>query len=147
MSEFYAGNIFNRQILLLTMRCPLCQTELPDDARDCTRCDWVRQTDVPELKFEDWCAAGLSIVPGLGHLYKGHLLPGALIFLVLGPIFLALVLVLAPATLGVSLLLPAVFVCLVAADAFHLPNAREYPGVRAQMNLTMQSWLRPLMRK
>ena len=114
---------------------------------ECTRCDWVREPDVPDLQTQDWWAAGLSVVPGLGHLYKGHVLPGALIILVLGPIFLALVLVLAPATLGVSLLLPAIFIGLVAADAFHLNNARQSPGVREQARLTFNEWLTTLRGK
>ncbi len=69
------------------MRCPLCQTELPDDATECTGCDWSIPVESPSHST-DWIAAALSVVPGLGHLYKGHLIPGVLLLLLLGPMYL-----------------------------------------------------------
>ncbi|HEV7869358.1 MAG TPA: hypothetical protein VGO90_16845 [Chthoniobacteraceae bacterium] len=122
------------------MRCPLCETELPDRASQCTRCDWIRETDSSKSPTEDWLAAALSIVPGLGHLYKGHLVPGILLLCLVGPAFLGMVFILAPATLGLSFLLPAAFVAVVAVRAFHLSNARKHPGIAEQARQTLAAW-------
>lgn len=122
------------------MRCPLCDTELPPGATSCTRCDWVRDPDLPPLDRGDWIAAAMSVVPGLGHVYKGHLLPGVLVLCVIGPIYLALVLILVPGTLGVSLILPAIFVAFVAVHAFNIRNARRDPGPLEQARRTLAEW-------
>lgn len=60
--------------------CPLCGTFLPKDATNCTYCDWVRpvKTETAEGKASDAMAVLLSIIPGLGHIYKGHKLAGFL---------------------------------------------------------------------
>src|SRR5947207_2123167 len=110
------------------MRCPLCHTELPDNAAGCIRCDWVREADLSPLRKQDWFAAALSFVPGLGHLYKGHLVTGLFLLCIGGPAFLFVVMLLIPKTFGLSLLLPAVFVALTAMHAFHLPDVRQHPG-------------------
>ncbi|MEA3211665.1 MAG: hypothetical protein QOE70_4722 [Chthoniobacter sp.] len=89
----------------------------------------------------DWRAAMLSFVPGLGHLYKGHLIPGVLLLCFLGPAYLLVVFWLIPRTYGFSLVLPAFFVFVVAQRAFHLPNVRVYPGIREQALLTLRRWL------
>lgn len=63
-----------------TMACPLCGHVLPKDAEACDRCDWVRapDTDTAEGKASDAVAVMLSVVPGLGHVYKGYKLLGLL---------------------------------------------------------------------
>ena len=63
-----------------TMTCPLCGHVLPKDAEACDRCDWVRapDTDTAEGKASDAVAVMLSVIPGLGHVYKGHRLLGLL---------------------------------------------------------------------
>lgn len=63
-----------------TMSCPLCGHVLPKDAESCDRCDWVRapDTDTAEGKASDLVAVMLSVVPGLGHVYKGYRLLGLL---------------------------------------------------------------------
>lgn len=108
------------------MRCPLCNTELPDGSVFCTRCDWVKpDPPSPERNARDWAALWLSmVVPGLGHLYKGHVLLGALIFFVIGPCVLALGLAVMPATLGLSLVLPAAFMALVMMHAYQADDRR-----------------------
>jgi hypothetical protein len=65
-----------------TMACPLCGHILPKDAEACDRCDWVRapETDTAEGKASDWVAVGLSVIPGLGHVYKGYKILGLLFF-------------------------------------------------------------------
>jgi hypothetical protein len=64
-----------------TMACPLCGHVLPKNADACDRCDWVRtETDTAEGKASDAVAVMLSVIPGLGHVYKGHKLLGLLFF-------------------------------------------------------------------
>ena len=66
-----------------TMQCPYCGATLPKDAQACTQCDWTRdQTETAEGKASDAVAVMLSVIPGLGHIYKGHRLVGALIMFV-----------------------------------------------------------------
>jgi hypothetical protein len=62
------------------MNCPLCGQVLPKEAQSCDRCDWVRapDTETAEGKASDLVAVMLSVVPGLGHVYKGHKLLGLL---------------------------------------------------------------------
>jgi hypothetical protein len=126
----------------MNMRCPYCQTELPRDARECTHCDWVRPSEARDTLARDWCAALLSFVPGLGHLYKGHLVSGIILLCLAGPFFLLVVMLLVPVTLGLSLLLPAVFIAFTAVHAFRLPDVREHPGVLAHATRTLEQWMR-----
>lgn len=66
-----------------TMACPYCGHLLPKDAQRCDHCDWTRDaTETAEGKASDGVAVVLSVIPGLGHIYKGHKLLGALIMLV-----------------------------------------------------------------
>jgi len=61
------------------MACPFCGHLLPKDAERCDRCDWTRgATETAEGKASDAVAVILSIIPGLGHIYKGHKLAGFL---------------------------------------------------------------------
>ena len=61
------------------MPCPYCGHLLPKDAQSCDRCDWKRgATETAEGKASDAVAVILSIIPGLGHIYKGHKLAGFL---------------------------------------------------------------------
>jgi hypothetical protein len=107
------------------MQCPLCETNLPDNAQECTRCDWVRPVVRDEAKhFRDLAAIWLSLAPGLGHLYKGHVILGGLIFFIIGPGVLAMSLVVAPATLGVSLLILPLFLGAVMLHAYHIEDVR-----------------------
>jgi TM2 domain-containing membrane protein YozV len=59
------------------MPCPYCGHLLPKDAERCDRCDWTRDaTQTAEGKASDAVAVLFSIIPGLGHIYKGHILAG-----------------------------------------------------------------------
>ncbi len=61
------------------MPCPYCGAMLPKNAEACTHCDWTREATTPaEPKASDAMAILLSIIPGLGHIYKGHKLAGFL---------------------------------------------------------------------
>jgi hypothetical protein len=73
---------------LTTARCPLCDTPLdPVHPNECPKCDWVAGQKHPDdgVSFRDKAAVFLSVVPGLGHIYKGQRLLGAL--LMLGSVF------------------------------------------------------------
>ena len=73
-----------------TMPCPYCGTILPKGATACTNCDWTREATTPaEPKASDAMAVLLSIIPGLGHIYKGHRLVGALLMFLITPIAVA----------------------------------------------------------
>ena len=63
-----------------TMACPLCGHVLPKDAEACDQCDWVRapDTETAEGKASDAVAVMLSVIPGLGHVYKGYKMLGLL---------------------------------------------------------------------
>ena len=59
--------------------CPLCGAPLNATGDECTKCDWVpgyrRQHDRREQVLRnprDVASALLSIVPGAGHIFKGH---------------------------------------------------------------------------
>ncbi len=105
------------------MHCPLCQTALPDGAQECTRCDWVRDTPARH-DVRDVAALALSVVPGLGHLYKGHVLLGGIIFFVLGPGVLIFTLATVTATVGASLLLPLAVMGAVMVHAYFAEDRR-----------------------
>lgn len=63
-----------------TMQCPHCGHTLPKDAERCDRCDWVRASkpETAEGQASDAVAVLLSVVPGLGHVYKGYKMLGLL---------------------------------------------------------------------
>lgn len=73
-----------------TMACPLCGNILPKDAERCDRCDWVRtnETISAEGKASDGIAVLLSVIPGLGHVYKGQKVMGLLLIFVVTPLVL-----------------------------------------------------------
>ena len=62
------------------MACPLCGHVLAKDAGSCDRCDWLwaPDADTAEGKASDLVAVMLSVIPGLGHVYKGYRLLGLL---------------------------------------------------------------------
>ena len=63
------------------MECPLCGHVLPKDADSCDQCDWVRtDAETAEGKASDAVAVMLSVIPGLGPVYKGHKMLGLLFF-------------------------------------------------------------------
>jgi hypothetical protein len=62
--------------------CPLCNAPLIAEHRaECTNCDWVAKpapdATTPLGTFRDRAAVVLSVIPGLGHIYKGYNLIGA----------------------------------------------------------------------
>ena len=88
------------------MPCPYCGHLLPKDAQSCTQCDWTRaDTQTAEGKASDAMAVLLSVIPGLGHIYKGHKLIGALIMFIGTPMAVGIALLAATGTAGFALLL------------------------------------------
>ena len=93
-----------------TMQCPLCKNVLPKDAESCDRCDWTRQgkPEGAEGKASDAFAVLLSVLPGLGHIYKGHRLIG-LLLIIGAPFAVGLSALAATATAGFGLGLMALY--------------------------------------
>lgn len=70
-------------------------------------------------------AAIQSVIPGLGHIYKGHYWLGAIILL-LSPLILWTGLILGWATFGFGLFLPFAFIAFIAYQAYHLEDRRKH---------------------
>jgi TM2 domain-containing membrane protein YozV len=88
-----------------TMECPFCGTILPANAQACTNCDWTLEASKPaEPKASDAMAILLSIIPGLGHIYKGHRVMGALILFLITPTAIAFAILAAIASAGWGIL-------------------------------------------
>jgi hypothetical protein len=84
-----------------TMPCPYCGVLLPENAKACTNCDWTREATNPaEPRASDAMAILLSIVPGLGHIYKGHRAVGALLMFLITPLAIVFGLLAAFASAG-----------------------------------------------
>ena len=89
-----------------TRACPLCGTALsPEKPDECSHCDWTRGTPAHHGTGRDLTAVCLSVLPGFGHIYKGHRLLGALLLLGSGfAVFAALLAGFASAGWGLLLL-------------------------------------------
>ncbi len=90
-----------------TVTCPLCGHVLPKDAEGCDRCDWVRtpDTETAEGQASDLVAVMLSVIPGLGHVYKGYKLLGLLFVIgAFGAILLGALAATATAGFGLALI-------------------------------------------
>jgi hypothetical protein len=105
--------------------CPLCGTPLdPVHPAECTRCDWVlgyrrqqQERSQSPTAIRDRAAAIMSVVPGLGHVFKGHKLVGALLMagtLLVGFFVAATV----SATAGAALLLIPIYWFAVMLHAY-----------------------------
>ena len=71
-------------------------------------------------------AALLSIIPGLGHIYKGHYAAG-LLWMFLGmPFAIWIGIILSLATAGLGLLLPILCWAALAWDAYNAKNRRHH---------------------
>jgi hypothetical protein len=91
-----------------TGACPLCGAPLnPQNPSACEKCDWTSASSIQQATgtFRDRTAVALSVIPGLGHIYKGHRLSGALYMMGAGfAIFAAIVASTATAGFGILLL-------------------------------------------
>jgi hypothetical protein len=87
--------------------CPLCGRALPENAKTCEHCDWVNpsESETAEGKASDLVAVMLSVVPGLGHVYKGYRLLGLFFFVgAVGAIVTGLLAATASAGFGLGLI-------------------------------------------
>ncbi len=80
----------------------------------------------------DWIACWSSLVPGLGHLYKGYVLMGGVIFFLVGPAVLLLALAVSPVTVGLSLLALPAFLAFVMLHAYRAQDRRAEAIQRAR---------------
>ena len=104
------------------MECPLCGHVLPKDAEACDQCDWVRvDGETAEGKASDAVAVSLSVIPGLGHVYKGYKLIGLLFFIgALGALLAGALAATATAGFGLALI-PLYWI----ACAFHVYGIQD----------------------
>lgn len=118
-----------------TMPCPLCGHHLPKDAQRCSQCDWVRDGNSPtaEGQASDVVAVLLSVVPGLGHIYKGHRLIGAILIFAGTPVAVALALLAATGTAGFALLLLPIYWFAVMFHVYSIED-RAAAGATAKLD-------------
>ncbi len=106
-----------------TMPCPLCGDTLPADAASCDRCDWVRENrENVEGKASDAVAVLLSLLPGLGHIYKGHRLIGLILMFAGTPAAVAGALLLATGTAGFGVLILPIYWLIVMVHVYAIPD-------------------------
>ncbi|HWB59773.1 MAG TPA: hypothetical protein VG733_09780 [Chthoniobacteraceae bacterium] len=87
----------------------------------------VDKTILSNLKRDrDVVAAALSVVPGLGHIYKGYYAVGLAILVLGAPLMIWIGVLLSLATIGVGLITPAIAWGLVATDAYYRKNRRRH---------------------
>jgi hypothetical protein len=78
------------------------------------------------VKAENAIAALLSVVPGLGHIYKGHLAAGFIWMFFGMPVAIWIGILLGLATAGVGLLFPIVSWAALAFDAYNERDLRKH---------------------
>jgi hypothetical protein len=107
-----------------TMQCPFCGTTLANDARSCNNCDWTREgrLETAEGKASDAIAVLLSVVPGLGHIYKGHKVVGLLLMFAGTPMAVGLALLIATFTAGFGVGLLPVYWLVVMVHVYAVPD-------------------------
>ncbi len=104
--------------------CPLCGAPLQSpDA--CDRCDWVKgyRHRSSDRSGRDLAALLMSVVPGLGHLYKGQLVLGVM-FLVGTLVAVIFCVLVATFTMGFGLLLLPLYWIWVMTQAYWVPDLR-----------------------
>ena len=83
--------------------------------------------DAQLARGRSWFAALLSLLPGLGHIYKGHYLLGSGLLLVGLPVVVGAAALLLLATFGLSLTLPLIYVAITAAHAYAIEDRQLHP--------------------
>ena len=104
--EYSDAPVQTQEISWDTKPCPYCGTPLPKNATSCTNCDWtLKETKPAEPKASDAMAILLSIIPGLGHIYKGHRVMGAFILFLITPVAIVFAIIAAVASAGWGILM------------------------------------------
>lgn len=121
----------NTETLPQTKSCPLCGEPLPLNATECTKCDWVvdyghqNEIHLPRNP-RDFAAGAMSIMmPGAGHIFKGHPIVGWMLMLLGIPV--VAVFAFAFTMFFGWLLLPTYWLA-VAADAYFREDLRLDPA-------------------
>lgn len=78
--------------------------------------------------YRNETAAFLSIIPGAGHIYKGHYVWG-FILLIISPFFVWLALYFGETSGGFSWYIPIIYVLATAGIAYRIHNIRNPRGV------------------
>lgn len=118
----------------VTKTCPLCDAPLdPNNLNECSKCDWHigyrHQREEPIGSGRDMAAVLMSIIPGLGHIYKGHRMTGALYML--GGVFAIFAAgVAATATAGFGLLLLPLYWAGVMLQVFWIEDRAVSPAAQ-----------------
>jgi len=111
-----------------TISCPLCGEPLPASAIECSKCDWVKgyrhREPVTQGTGRDITAVVLSGVPGLGHVFKGHIGMGVA-YLVGTCLILFFVGAVGMVAMGFQLLLLPLYWIWVMAHAFLVPDLNK----------------------
>jgi hypothetical protein len=86
----------------------------------------IPMKDPTTLQAENQIAAWLSIVPGLGHIYKGQLGAGFFWMFVGMPLAIWVGILMGLATAGIGLVIPILCWAALALDAFHERDVRRH---------------------
>lgn len=78
-------------------------------------------------KSRNLIAAFSSIIPGLGHIYKGHYREGVGL-LIISPFFVWVALIMGFATAGLGLLVPLFFLMIIGWHAYTIDDKRKHPA-------------------
>lgn len=115
-----------------TIQCPQCGTTIPVSAEHCPKCSWTRiamgKPETAEGKASDMVAVMLSVIPGLGHIYKGHKLAG-LILIIATPMAVLAALLAATGTAGFGLALLPIYWFGVMFHVYGVED-RIVPGIQ-----------------
>lgn len=84
----------------------------------------MQKPDPANLRARQCAAAALSLVPGLGHLYKGHIVMTVVFMLIGAPLVVFISVLLILGTAGLSLIVPVIYWVAVAAHAFVAEDLR-----------------------
>ena len=99
--------------------CPGCNATIPMDAAVCPQCH-------PRIDL-NVTASMLNIIPGLGHIYKGHVWTGIFLLFLGMPLAMSFGLILLMPTVGLSLLLPLFFWVWAIVEVY---LTEDYPQFR-----------------
>lgn len=111
-----------------TASCPSCRRPLAGSAIHCDHCGWTRASgETVEGKASDAVAVLLSILPGLGHIYKGHRMLGLLLMFAGTPAAVGGALLLATGTAGFGILILPVYWLAVMVHVYAIQDRIE-PG-------------------
>lgn len=78
------------------------------------------------IKYRNVIAVISSIIPGLGHIYKGQYRMGAGL-IIISPFFIWVALIMGFATAGIGLLIPLFYIMAIGWHAYNVEDKRKHP--------------------